>query len=435
MHNQSLLAFVPTVPLLSYALLISFIIGQKQATPVCPHDIHPSSQGYWDAAWGKCFTWLNVENGGLPRTYDNDMLKCAEHFFNGVVAPVAVSYFSDILEKKREVHSSAYMIYKNLPAFWEGKKSSWILNGNRIIAVSANITNSSLYSVNFTLKNPLNKTTTSTTRSVSGNRVCKVDITGLPLSYEPLIALINSSLKYPHCMKYQYKLGGYSPMKLTSCTSGSWDGLICASAALNNCVVDYKKSTDRCTCRRGYSGRFCEIEINQCDSNPCGSPDQCVNAVEDFFCKCFDGFFSKNCNEGPPEQGLGWYLLILFWMLFTALFFLLIYTAVLAARILFARWKRANGSPSSSSRTRSIREGQRRRSSLRRRDRRNWKRFFFRKKGKSRSSKSWDSRSTARAADQYDNDDDDKSFANTSQSVDSDKTDKRKSVSTLLLEF
>ncbi|KFD49494.1 hypothetical protein M514_09605, partial [Trichuris suis] len=426
-------SFLPAVPLASYALLMAFFFEHQQATPVCPHDVYPASKGYWDAAWGKCFTWLNVEQGSLPRTYDNDMLQCGQHF-NGVIAPVEVSYFTDVFTEKKEVHSSPYMVYKNLPSFWEGQNSSWILNGNLIMAVSANITNSSSYSVNFTLKNPLIETTTTMTRQVEGSRICSIDSTGLPMNAEPLEELSNSSLTYPHCMKYQYKLGVYSPMKLTSCTSGSWDGLICASAALKNCLVDHKKSKDRCTCRRGYSGKFCEIEINKCDSNPCGSPNYCVNAVEDYFCKCFNGFLSKNCNEGPPEQGVGRYLLILLWMLLCALAVLLFYIVVLVARIVSAGRKGVSGSASTSSRTKSQQESEKQRNTpFMPQERRKWRFLLFWKKGRSRCSKGWDNRSSTKTTEDYD--DDDKSGANTSQSVDSDRTDKRKSVSTLLLEF
>ena len=35
----------------------------------------------------------------------------------------------------------------------------------------------------------------------------------------------------------------------------------------SNCVDQVGNYT--CKCKAGYTGRFCQININECDSNPC----------------------------------------------------------------------------------------------------------------------------------------------------------------------
>lgn len=52
-----------------------------------------------------------------------------------------------------------------------------------------------------------------------------------------------------------------------------------------------------CNCRPGYTGRECEIEINECDPQPCLNGGLCTDLVNDFKCTCPDGFFGKQCTS------------------------------------------------------------------------------------------------------------------------------------------
>ncbi|XP_038064211.1 fibrillin-1-like isoform X3 [Patiria miniata] len=52
----------------------------------------------------------------------------------------------------------------------------------------------------------------------------------------------------------------------------------------------------RCFCVAGYEGDNCQIEINECLSNPCKNNAQCVNAVNAFSCVCTIGWMGVLCN-------------------------------------------------------------------------------------------------------------------------------------------
>uniref|UniRef100_A0A5S6QF93 EGF-like domain-containing protein n=1 Tax=Trichuris muris TaxID=70415 RepID=A0A5S6QF93_TRIMR len=325
---------------ISCALLLAILLKRHQADPVCPHDLDPAYNGYWDHVSGKCFTWLNVKESGLARTYDNDMERCSKHFLNGVIAPVFARYFTDISAGRKKVHSGAFLVYANLPhpTFWNAKNNSWILNGNLIRSIQTEITNAS-YSLRFTLKNPLNTTETSSLRQASYDRVIQMDDTGLPLNLKTAIELDKLPSKGPLCMKYKWTADTYSPMKVTSCKAGDWQGLICASDALEHCTIKRLNGAVYCSCRQGYTGKYCERPVDKCQSNPCGSSRHCVNGVEDYFCKCFDGIFTKDCDVGPPERGTGRSLLILLWVICSMHIIPIFGLACTIARILYPESK------------------------------------------------------------------------------------------------
>ncbi|XP_034719385.1 delta-like protein C [Etheostoma cragini] len=65
-----------------------------------------------------------------------------------------------------------------------------------------------------------------------------------------------------------------------------------------------------CTCRPGFTGKNCEIETNECDSNPCKNGGSCKDLENDYSCECPQGFYGKNCEisamtcaDGPCFNG------------------------------------------------------------------------------------------------------------------------------------
>lgn len=46
----------------------------------------------------------------------------------------------------------------------------------------------------------------------------------------------------------------------------------------------------------GYTGTQCDIEIDECASNPCYNGGKCVNLINDFNCTCPLGFAGKQCK-------------------------------------------------------------------------------------------------------------------------------------------
>lgn len=45
-----------------------------------------------------------------------------------------------------------------------------------------------------------------------------------------------------------------------------------------------------CNCTVGFSGKLCENDIDECESNPCLNAGICKNAVGSFSCICLNGF-------------------------------------------------------------------------------------------------------------------------------------------------
>ena len=46
----------------------------------------------------------------------------------------------------------------------------------------------------------------------------------------------------------------------------------------------------------GFEGRNCEVDINECESNPCKNNGTCVDEINDYNCTCKDGFVGKSCE-------------------------------------------------------------------------------------------------------------------------------------------
>lgn len=67
----------------------------------------------------------------------------------------------------------------------------------------------------------------------------------------------------------------------------------CLNGNCNDINFGYK-----CNCNAGYTGVNCEVNINECDSNPC-TPSQfttCTDGVNDFTCNCIPGYSGKKCE-------------------------------------------------------------------------------------------------------------------------------------------
>lgn len=68
------------------------------------------------------------------------------------------------------------------------------------------------------------------------------------------------------------------------------------SSCLNNGTCVEGINTHSCRCRTGFSGIYCEREIDECESQPCKNGGTCTNDVGTYRCTCPSGFTGTNCQ-------------------------------------------------------------------------------------------------------------------------------------------
>lgn len=51
-----------------------------------------------------------------------------------------------------------------------------------------------------------------------------------------------------------------------------------------------------CRCQPGFTGSYCETNIDDCVGNPCRNGGTCVDGINSFTCKCTLGFTGKDCS-------------------------------------------------------------------------------------------------------------------------------------------
>uniref|UniRef100_A0AAY4E0N6 Notch receptor 2 n=1 Tax=Denticeps clupeoides TaxID=299321 RepID=A0AAY4E0N6_9TELE len=59
--------------------------------------------------------------------------------------------------------------------------------------------------------------------------------------------------------------------------------------------------THKCHCQAGYTGNYCETEVNECLSNPCRNSATCVDYQGGYECKCLKGFQGVHCEYDVNE--------------------------------------------------------------------------------------------------------------------------------------
>ena len=67
--------------------------------------------------------------------------------------------------------------------------------------------------------------------------------------------------------------------------AGNYYGPDCAQFCVNNC-----------TCNPGYTGEFCETNINDCLRVNCSGNGQCLDGDNDYTCVCNPGYTGKDCD-------------------------------------------------------------------------------------------------------------------------------------------
>ncbi|XP_062537642.1 protein serrate [Armigeres subalbatus] len=52
-----------------------------------------------------------------------------------------------------------------------------------------------------------------------------------------------------------------------------------------------------CVCQTGFTGPFCQHNVNECFSNPCKNSGICIDGDADYTCECPPGWTGKNCAD------------------------------------------------------------------------------------------------------------------------------------------
>lgn len=58
----------------------------------------------------------------------------------------------------------------------------------------------------------------------------------------------------------------------------------------------------RCNCTStGFTGNYCEINIDECAPLPCKNNGTCTDRINDYQCGCIAGYAGKNCEVDIDE--------------------------------------------------------------------------------------------------------------------------------------
>ncbi|XP_042289870.1 protein eyes shut homolog isoform X1 [Thunnus maccoyii] len=69
----------------------------------------------------------------------------------------------------------------------------------------------------------------------------------------------------------------------------------------NSTCLTRSNGTASCRCPAGFEGSWCEIDTNECSSNPCQNQGDCVDGVNSYSCDCKMGFSGLRCEEDINE--------------------------------------------------------------------------------------------------------------------------------------
>ncbi|PIK62037.1 putative epidermal growth factor-like protein 8-like [Apostichopus japonicus] len=87
----------------------------------------------------------------------------------------------------------------------------------------------------------------------------------------------NGETRYKCCMGWKQANGRSNHCSIPTCTPECQNGGLCVSP-------------DHCACRRGWSGRLCADDVNECEHDYHGCSQICKNTNGTYQCGCYEGF-------------------------------------------------------------------------------------------------------------------------------------------------
>ncbi|XP_056132458.1 LOW QUALITY PROTEIN: sushi, nidogen and EGF-like domain-containing protein 1 [Lampris incognitus] len=68
---------------------------------------------------------------------------------------------------------------------------------------------------------------------------------------------------------------------------------------IDDCITGNPSFT--CSCLAGFTGRKCQIDVNECASNPCQNGGTCKDQINSFICQCPPGYTGALCETDMDE--------------------------------------------------------------------------------------------------------------------------------------
>ena len=91
-------------------------------------------------------------------------------------------------------------------------------------------------------------------------------------------------------------------VSITGVSIGSEGEDVCNSSLCENgatCVDKWNEYS--CSCVAGFTGTYCETDIDECDSDPCQFATACFDMVDGFNCSCLPGYEGVTCAVETDE--------------------------------------------------------------------------------------------------------------------------------------
>lgn len=64
----------------------------------------------------------------------------------------------------------------------------------------------------------------------------------------------------------------------------------------STCIDKINSFECECECSLGFTGQFCEHNINECESSPCLYGSKCFDLINDYKCNCLPGYTGTQCS-------------------------------------------------------------------------------------------------------------------------------------------
>uniref|UniRef100_A0A8C3TG60 Neurogenic locus notch homolog protein 1 n=1 Tax=Chelydra serpentina TaxID=8475 RepID=A0A8C3TG60_CHESE len=78
-------------------------------------------------------------------------------------------------------------------------------------------------------------------------------------------------------------------------------GVDVAHLCRNSGLCVDRDNTHFCRCQAGYTGSYCEEQVDECSPNPCQNGATCTDYLGGYSCECVAGYHGVNCSEEINE--------------------------------------------------------------------------------------------------------------------------------------